>query len=499
MEEAENSLTGYESQLTQVQAALLADPDNSELAQLKNDLDQVILLTSQSLLELKKQQLLDSLEESSASKGEEETVASSASNTNTEDDSTDSDLKKLVGMKCRVPHRARGCGTSSVNNAVVFDVEKSDGGGGSHEQPRVRVVFSHPLTPDMAPCPFYLDGRCRFDADECRYSHGHSVALSDLQEFVEPDFSSLTCGSVVLARDESEKGPAQKKVTLWKRATVLETLGETVKVHFSQSSKDFVTLPLDSVFPLDEASTHDDGDDHSTEFDDVSRIQLEQTEDNFVPAEVIGNLSTESLGDWEKHTRGVGSRLMAKMGYVTGSGLGKKGEGRVAPVPATVYPTGKSLDWCMEAREKAGGGDVLTAERMLAREKEREERRSRKRAAEMEARDRRENKLFDFINKSVAKTSVAPRQSTSKGDNDDKGGLNVKSLRLAEDIRGLEKEVSRLESAHARHRGRDPAAAAAIAAKLKSKRERLAQLRRAEGSLAAKRDMERGNKKLAIF
>ena len=33
---------------------------------------------------------------------------------------------------------------------------------------------------------------------------------------------------------------------------------------------------------------------------------------------------------------------MAKMGYVSGNGLGKLSEGRVEPVEATVLPEGKS-------------------------------------------------------------------------------------------------------------------------------------------------------------
>lgn len=50
-----------------------------------------------------------------------------------------------------------------------------------------------------------------------------------------------------------------------------------------------------------------------------------------------------SFGQWEKHTKGIGGKLMAKMGYVYGSGLGKEGEGRIEPVEAVVFPPGRSL------------------------------------------------------------------------------------------------------------------------------------------------------------
>jgi len=38
--------------------------------------------------------------------------------------------------------------------------------------------------------------------------------------------------------------------------------------------------------------------------------------------------------------QGVGSKIMAKMGYVVGQGLGKHSEGRAEPVPIQLLPQG---------------------------------------------------------------------------------------------------------------------------------------------------------------
>ncbi|KAK2706969.1 hypothetical protein QYM36_014859, partial [Artemia franciscana] len=71
------------------------------------------------------------------------------------------------------------------------------------------------------------------------------------------------------------------------------------------------------------------------------------------------SVAASALGKWEKHTKGIGSKIMAKLGYVMGSGLGKHGEGRTEPVEAIVLPRGKSLDHCMEIKEKAKGKRLL--------------------------------------------------------------------------------------------------------------------------------------------
>ena len=58
MDEVQAGLDQYEIQLTQVTQALTADPTNEDLLQLKKDLDQLIVLTTESFLEQKRQALL---------------------------------------------------------------------------------------------------------------------------------------------------------------------------------------------------------------------------------------------------------------------------------------------------------------------------------------------------------------------------------------------------------------------------------------------------------
>ena len=66
-------------------------------------------------------------------------------------------------------------------------------------------------------------------------------------------------------------------------------------------------------------------------------------EEEIVSKSLLNFESNEALGKWEQHTKGMGSKLMAKMGYIMGTGLGKRADGRVEPVEATVLPAGKSL------------------------------------------------------------------------------------------------------------------------------------------------------------
>ena len=107
--------------------------------------------------------------------------------------------------------------------------------------PKALVLLLNPLYDKMKPCPFFLDGKCRFEVDDCSYSHGHLVAQSDILPYREPDHASLGVGAICLAQDEDSG--------LWKRALVTSVDATGVGVTFDEQRREAV-LEYSSVLPL---------------------------------------------------------------------------------------------------------------------------------------------------------------------------------------------------------------------------------------------------------
>jgi hypothetical protein len=66
------------------------------------------------------------------------------------------------------------------------------------------------------------------------------------------------------------------------------------------------------------------------------------TEASTMTEENMVNSPSNTLGDFEKHTRGIGSKLMRKMGY-DGQGIGKEGQGILIPIVAQQRPKHEGL------------------------------------------------------------------------------------------------------------------------------------------------------------
>lgn len=196
-ESLEAAISAYGAQLQQVEAALSAALDPSQqpdLLQLKEDLLQLIQLTEASLVSVKKSQLLASLEDSNeppsrTSESAADTVTSNnsldtefaafygelgesscSSSENRErnevegqgvEESEEEEEDALSGTKVRAPYRT-AWGTLEYHNAMVVGAEPPEG-----EETQVRVFYIYPTHKSMKPCPFYLEGKCRF-LDSCR-------------------------------------------------------------------------------------------------------------------------------------------------------------------------------------------------------------------------------------------------------------------------------------------------------------------------------------------
>lgn len=63
----------------------------------------------------------------------------------------------------------------------------------------------------------------------------------------------------------------------------------------------------------------------------------------FTPDTSDVRVKPESIGAFEKHTKGFGSRMMAKMGFVPGTGLGKDAQGIINPLAAVKLPKSRGL------------------------------------------------------------------------------------------------------------------------------------------------------------
>ena len=191
----------------------------------------------------------------------------------------------------------------------------------------------------------------------------------------------------------------------------------------------------------------------------------------------------ERVGGWEIHEKGVASKLMAKMGYVRGSGLGKHSQGRtdILPIPAPRRGTRDCENPGLGAPEAAPvEAPKATAGRAAKRSRAAYDRESGRAAP---------RSVFDAV-AATTRRAVAPdpkklkeaaRRKTQKDVHRSAGALRAADTAGAEALRELEKRLAALERAKARQ------AAHGADAVFAAKRDReIADVRNRIGALTAR-------------
>ncbi|NWZ26532.1 ZGPAT protein, partial [Asarcornis scutulata] len=536
-ESLEAAIRAYSAQLRQVELALGAglDPSQqSDLVQLQEDLKQLIELTEASLVSVRKSKLLATLDtnassssspggvlehgadpESSAqdeeyaafkeaiaelgaddkpaaesseisAKGDESKDKRESKGSEEEEESDrEEEEEELSGMKVKAPYYS-SWGTLEYHNAMIVGTEYLEDGSAG-----VRVLYLYPTHKSLKPCPFFLDDKCRFK-ENCRFSHGQVVSVEELQPFQEPNLSTLEVGSACLAKHSDG---------IWYTAKITDIDSGYYTVKFDSLLLKEAVVEGDSIIPplrSEDAASSAESDEDSIDDSGYAKDSGGPENGEWAPA------CSSSFGGWEAHTRGIGSKLLAQMGYEFGKGLGKNSEGRVEPVQAVVLPRGKSLDQCAEVLQKKKQGRLDPGNSKKCRAKGNTTGR-----ASAGTRKPPRN-VFDFLNEKLRGKSsgekaggVALPERNSKeiyhASKSTKKALSVRLFQTMEKIEQTQKDIRGIQQALARNIGRHSIATAQLEEKLANAHKQLGQLQAQEASLQREQKKADTHKKMTEF
>lgn len=513
-EDLETSLKGHRMQLAQINEMLQhADTmEKLELYDLEKDMKELIKVTEEQLLTLKKEKLLSSLMQ-------DESVNSTLSESLNRPSQTTAEVTQnsivnmehgemfndYVGLKCRVQY-TQSWGSFQSHNAMVLSIEEILDDQGEDLHVKVRVLFLNPIHISMVPCQYYLDAKCHYTEEDCKYSHGYVTSLDELQEYQDPDFKHISIGSKCLAKHGDDG--------VWYTATIIEAHEEQAEISFhTNKTLTNVTLDYHDIFPLVEVNESSDTSDSEVSSDETTTLQQQ-------PCKTMSLKGP--MGEWEEHTKGIGSKLMANMGYIIGRGLGKYSNGKIDPVEINLLPAGKSLDAIMELREK---GKIKDPTKRKSKKKIEQQ---------MEAHVKKkvkENSAFDLINTLAHKKASAGQGSSSTSstrhnkpkadfsvedsykqhksnksrqrhndvrEKEKSSSLNIQMLKNSEKISNLKKNLVKLKESLARNPG-NTTISRTIQHNMTTTQSELEQLLMMDTSIQQKLHLKQQSKKLSVF
>ncbi|KAK2498109.1 hypothetical protein MC885_018514 [Smutsia gigantea] len=509
-ESLQTALQTYDAQLQQVELALDAGLDPSELAdlrQLQGDLKELIELTEASLVSVRKSKLLATLDGQHPARDDSEYLAfqeakaegvevpvvpreeletvpkrgasPEPSKPGQEEDREEEDDEEWSGRKVNAPFYS-SWGTLEYHNAMIVGTEAAEDGSAG-----VRVLYLYPTHKSLKPCPFFLEGKCRFK-ENCRFSHGQVVSVDELRPFQDPDLSSLQVGSACLAKQQDG---------LWYPARITDVDSGYYTIRFDSLLLKEAVVEGDSILPPLRTEPTGSSDSEGSDADDPSYARVVE------PSPAVHGTRSSAFAGWEAHTRGIGSRLLAKMGYEFGKGLGRHAEGRVEPIHAVVLPRGKSLDHCAEVLQKRTMAGKAGANRPP---------KCRGQGGHPAGRPPRRS-VFDFLNEKLQgqvpgalEAGMAPSgrrggKEMYRASKSAKRALSLRLFQTEEKIEQTQRDIRGIQEALARNTGRHSVTAAQLQEKLAGAQQQLGQLRAQEAGLQLQQRKADTHKKMTEF
>ncbi|RHZ50552.1 hypothetical protein Glove_495g28 [Diversispora epigaea] len=361
--EIESSLRENETSLAEVNELLVLSPEEPELLSLVEVLQNLIKLQQMQLLESKKNDLLKlfggPVESSDQNIGDRSNPAeeSTQSDSLTYDEripikqpNADSDLNKLkVGDKCCVPFTHPEYQKVYFLPGLIQNINS--------ETKTFNVLILTPIIPTIRICEAFMSNKCnQQQQQQCKRSHGEEFS-SDLVVPYELLFIDQ-----MNAYKIGRNFWAKYNDGVWYMAKLIgiEPKGSGFRViykGYENQDPHGVVVGPDEIIPvqsLDEEEEEENDSEQNNYSDVESDFSDDFLSDDSPPSREdvkLGQVSdgeNNNLAEWEKHTTGVASRMMKKMGYKMGEGLGKNSEGIVKPIEVKIFSQGVSLDYINE-------------------------------------------------------------------------------------------------------------------------------------------------------
>ncbi|RCI04817.1 hypothetical protein CU098_010070 [Rhizopus stolonifer] len=192
----------------------------------------------------------------------------------------------------------------------------------------IQVMILTPITTDTVPCHDYFGAQqtCKSNTTSCPYEQSHGYSLST--ELVVP-FEALGTEDPDTLTEQLQYGKRvlckEKNQDIWKMGNIIDQLyGPRWRVRLKDKKR--IQVDMEHIMPVKNV-LDDQSSDSSEEWSESDQEEREKPNDEF--------------GGWQAHSTGFAAKMMAKMGYVQGKGLGVDGSGRVNPVQVQPYTMGK--------------------------------------------------------------------------------------------------------------------------------------------------------------